>query len=70
MTQDTLAVATTPLAPAFEAVLMVADQPRDHLTLATAVGHPPEQVRDALHELAAEYTEHGRGFETSPQRGT
>ena len=51
------------LRPALEAVLMVADQPLDHLTLATAVGHPPEQVRDALHQLAGEYDEQGRGFE-------
>ena len=51
------------LAPALEAVLMVADQPLDHLTLASAVGHPPEEVRQALAELAAEYAEQGRGFD-------
>ena len=52
-----------PLRPALEAVLMVADQPLDHLTLATAVGHPPEDVRAALAELSAEYAEQGRGFD-------
>jgi segregation and condensation protein B len=51
------------LRPALEAVLMVADQPLDHLTLAQAVGHPPVDVEQALNELAAEYTEQGRGFE-------
>lgn len=51
------------LAPALEAVLMVADQPLDHLTLAQAVGHPPADVDDALHRLAVEYDEAGRGFE-------
>ncbi|HET6694640.1 MAG TPA: SMC-Scp complex subunit ScpB, partial [Pedococcus sp.] len=51
------------LRPALEAVLMVADQPLDHLTLATAVGHPPEEVRAALAELSAEYSEQGRGFD-------
>ena len=51
------------LRPALEAVLMVADQPLDHLTLAQAVGAPPERRRAALAELAAEYTEQGRGFD-------
>lgn len=51
------------LRPALEAVLMVADQPLDHLTLAQAVGHPPHAVQDALQQLADEYTAEGRGFE-------
>jgi segregation and condensation protein B len=51
------------LRPALEAVLMVADEPLDHLTLASAVGHPPEEVAQALAGLAAEYDEQGRGFE-------
>lgn len=51
------------LRPALEAVLMVADQPLDHLTLAQAVGHPPAEVQTALTQLAEEYTEQGRGFE-------
>ncbi|WP_200938279.1 SMC-Scp complex subunit ScpB [Aeromicrobium sp. Root472D3] len=51
------------LRPALEAVLMVADQPLDHLTLAQAVGHPPTDVADALGALADEYTRQGRGFE-------
>jgi segregation and condensation protein B len=51
------------LRPALEAVLMVADQPLDHLTLAQAVGHPPQDVEKALEELAQEYTDAERGFE-------
>ncbi|MGI9084776.1 MAG: SMC-Scp complex subunit ScpB [Aeromicrobium sp.] len=51
------------LRPALEAVLMVADQPLDHLTLAQAVGHPPPDVEKALVELAQEYTDQERGFE-------
>lgn len=51
------------LRPALEAVLMVADQPLDHLTLAQAVGHPPIDVQEALEALAAEYDEQERGFE-------
>jgi segregation and condensation protein B len=62
-TPETLEVPVAPLRPALEAVLMVADQPLDHLTLATAVGHPPEDVRAALAELSAEYAEQGRGFD-------
>lgn len=63
MTQDTLAVATTDLAPSLEAVLMVADEPLDAITLATAVGYPVGDVLAALEALAAEYDAQGRGFE-------
>jgi len=58
-----LEVPLAELRPALEAVLMVADQPLDHLTLAAAVGYPPEEVRQALAGLAAEYDEQGRGFD-------
>lgn len=51
------------LKPALEAVLMVADQSLDQLTLAQAVGHPPADVARALLELAASYDAQGRGFE-------
>ena len=54
---------TTELAPALEAVLMVADQPLDVATLARAVGHPPGAVGDALASLARGYDEQCRGFE-------
>jgi len=51
------------LKPALEAVLMIADQPLDHLSLAQAVGFPPDAVTVALEELSAEYTQQGRGFD-------
>ncbi len=51
------------LRPALEAVLMVADQPLDHLSLASAVGYPADAVVAALETLAEEYAEQGRGFE-------
>jgi segregation and condensation protein B len=54
---------TRPVKPALEAVLMVADEPLDHLTLAQAVGSPPGAVQTALTELAQEYDEQGRGFD-------
>jgi len=60
---DTLAVPIAELRPALEAVLMVADQPLDHVSLASAVGYPSAQVAGALEELAAEYAEQGRGFD-------
>jgi segregation and condensation protein B len=62
-TTETLEVPVAALRPALEAVLMVADQPLDHVTLASAVGYPPEQVREALTGLAEEYAEQGRGFD-------
>ena len=51
------------LRPALEAVLMVADQPLDEYSLATAVGYPLGEVTEALTALASEYDEQGRGFE-------
>ena len=60
---DTLAVAVAELRPALEAILMVSDQPLDKVRLASAVGHPVADVEDALHALAGEYAEQGRGFE-------
>lgn len=60
---ETLEVPLAPLRPALEAVLMVADQPLDEATLASAVGHPVSEVGAALADLAREYDEAGRGFE-------
>ena len=60
---ETLEVPLAELRPALEAVLMVADQPLDDATLASAVGYPVAEVVEALDALAAEYTEQGRGFE-------
>jgi len=60
---ETLAVAVAELRPSLEAILMVADQPLDQVTLASAVGYPVEEVAAALADLAGEYDEQGRGFE-------
>lgn len=60
---DTLAVPVGDLKPSLEALLMIADQPLDPVTLATAVGHPREAVEAALSELAGEYDDSGRGFD-------
>ncbi|WP_051485575.1 SMC-Scp complex subunit ScpB [Nocardioides sp. J54] len=62
-TEEALPVPVAELRPSLEAVLMVADQPLDEIALATAVGYPAPEVRDALAALAAEYDEQGRGFE-------
>ena len=62
-TDEVLAVPVAELRPALEAVLMVADQPLDQVTLATAVGYPVTEVGQALAALAGEYDEQGRGFE-------
>jgi segregation and condensation protein B len=63
MSEDVLEVAVAELRPSLEALLMIADQPLDESTLATAVGYPMPEVAAALTELAAEYAEQGRGFE-------
>ena len=60
---ETLDVPLAELRPALEAVLMVADQPLDQVTLASSVGYPVEEVAAALTELAMEYAEQGRGFD-------
>ena len=60
---ETLEVPLAELQPALEAVLMVADQPLDDATLASAVGYPVMEVSQALDVLAAEYDATGRGFE-------
>ena len=63
MTEDVLEVAVAELRPSLEALLMIADQPLDETTLATAVGAPVVEVQSALVELATEYADQGRGFE-------
>ena len=60
---ETLDIPLAELRPALEAVLMVADQPLDHVTLASAVGYPPGEVVAALQGLSDEYAEQGRGFD-------
>jgi segregation and condensation protein B len=60
---ETLAVPLADLRPSLEAILMVADQPLNEYSLATAVGYPTGEVAEALIALATEYDESGRGFE-------
>ena len=69
MTEEMLAVPVAALRPSLEALLMVADQPLDVTTLATAVGHPVDETEQALAALAQEYTDQGRGFELRPVAG-
>ena len=45
--QDHLSIAVGELQPSLEALLMVADEPLDALTLASAVGHPVDLVVEA-----------------------
>jgi segregation and condensation protein B len=63
VSEQTLDIAVADLRPALEALLMVADQPLDATTLASAAGHPVDEVSATLAALADEYTEQGRGFE-------
>ena len=60
---EPLAIPTADLRPALEAVLMVADEPLEAASLASAVGCPTALVVEALEGLAADYTEQGRGFD-------
>ncbi len=60
---EPLEVPMADLRPCLEAVLMVADEPLDETTLASAVGFGVEQVGEALRGLASEYDEQGRGFD-------
>jgi segregation and condensation protein B len=60
---ETLEVAVADLRPALEAILMIADEPLDSMTLASAVGYPVDEVVGALQTLAEEYAEQGRGFD-------
>lgn len=57
-----LAIAVLDLAPAIEAVLMVVDEPVATVTLAQVLQHPEDAVAAACIQLAAEYSEQGRGF--------
>jgi len=58
-----LELAMLPIEPSLEAVLMVADQPIDPVTLAQLVNHPTAEVEAALERLRASYDDEGRGFE-------
>ena len=51
------------LRTALEAILMVVDEPVGDVLLAQVTERPTDEVREALHALASEYDEAGRGFE-------
>lgn len=51
------------LEAACEAVLLLADEPLDLVTLATLIRRPVDQVEAAVRGLSAQYTHQGRGFD-------
>lgn len=51
------------LAAAIEAVLLVVDEPVAEVTLAQVLERPRTEVAAVLHDLAADYTAAGRGFD-------
>ncbi|MBO2465968.1 SMC-Scp complex subunit ScpB [Actinomadura violacea] len=51
------------LRASIEAILLVVDEPVAEITLAQLLERPRPQVAATLRELAAEYTEQGRGFD-------
>ena len=50
------------VAPALEAILMVAEEPLPPALLAKLVGAPINEVEEICENLAAEYIADGRGF--------
>lgn len=48
---------------AIEAVLMIAEEPVEEMSLATALQIPAAEVAETLTTLAGEYDQQGRGFE-------
>ena len=66
---DALAIPMAALQPALEAVLMVSDQPLDHMTLATAVGYPPAQVGERSPRSPLSTTRAGAGSSSGTSLG-
>lgn len=54
---------------ALEAVLLVADEPLDTLTLASLTRRPAQEVAEALAQLRRAYAEQGRGFDLAEVAG-
>ncbi|WP_298324416.1 SMC-Scp complex subunit ScpB [Haloactinopolyspora sp.] len=69
MIEDTLFDTGPPLRAAVEAVLLVADEPVDDVTLAQVLERPRHEVADVLEALADEYSASGRGFDLRPVAG-
>jgi segregation and condensation protein B len=59
---DDLQSDVAPLSAALEAVLLVVDTPVTEAELAAACQVGPQEVRDTLQALAADYEQSGRGF--------
>lgn len=57
------------VAAACEAVLMIAAEPIDLLTLAGVLGRPAAEVSEVLASLAMDYTDAGRGFDLRESGG-
>jgi segregation and condensation protein B len=57
------------LQPAIEAILLVADEPVPENMLAQVLEVAQQDVAAALHELAARYTDEGRGFDVREVAG-
>lgn len=56
-------VAGPGLRACLEAILLVVDEPVPEIVIAQVLERPREEVTLALHELAASYTDEGRGFD-------
>lgn len=69
MSTDTLFDQGPPLRAAVEAVLLVADEPVDDVTLAQVLERPRHEVADVLEVLSDEYAASGRGFDLRPVAG-
>jgi segregation and condensation protein B len=63
MSADVTGPGEPPLRAALEAILLVMDEPVAEVVLAQVLEHPRGKVAAALRDLAAEYTEQGRGFD-------
>ncbi len=57
------------LEAACEAVLLLADEPLDLVSLASVVRRPVEQVEAVVRGLSQQYTDDGRGFDLRPVAG-
>jgi segregation and condensation protein B len=60
---EELGLGAPSLGAALEALLLLADEPRAVMDLASAVRRPADEVEEELRSLSAEYSEAGRGFD-------
>lgn len=69
MSEQTIFDDAPSLRAAIEAVLLVADEPVDDVTLAQVLERPRHEVADVLEALSDEYAGRGRGFDLRPVAG-